>query len=1003
MRRLIRPALFTVASVAAVVGFLAVGRMSPAPLAWSDIGGWLDRAEPVDAFSEMARWVGLVLAAYVAVVSFAALMAESASLVHMPRLHRWLSRLVGAVALPALRHRLLEATAVATMTASSLQGASVGAVDSVMAAPALAVDQASTTPMLRGEFHGFGAQPTAVPAQATEAMYTVRAGDTLWDIVRDHYGRAEAAMVDAVAAANPTIVDPDLILVGWKITLPELDVAEPVDVSPRTVDGEATWSVVGVREGDTLWDIVDEHYGNATAELVWATVEANPEIDDPAVILPGQLIMLPPSGVTETDLSAESPPEPVEVDLPPPTMTPPTPEPEDGPSPTVASQPAERTSAAEPTPPVLNRLPTVPPSSALPSPTTMATASPPVADGSQLTSEDSVVGDDIDEPAGPSLAQLIGWTGGAGLAAALLGLTARRRRSRPTVERHRRPSERAVQLGVALHETENLATVEWAAVALGALAGQLHPRPGEPTPVPRLLRLDGDLVELVWDVPNPDVCTPWRTQDGGWSWTLERPTELRATDAPSPCPGLVTIGKRDEADVLLNLESCGAIAVTGDSDATASLVESMALELAASSFSDAPTVLLVGMASVPAAPEHARAVSVDEALGWMRDRNDSATALLAHRRLTSLFALRARSRPQDSHEPVIVIVDPSDVDEVLLAEMIELANGDLGTVLVVTGPCPSLTWQLECAGGVVTVQPLALAMDSVGVSEDIDCLIEEFVPPAELDQDEPEGVEELDADKVHAVLADHVVIAQERLPSTASATAVESTEWDVELKVLGQVRCVGSKEPLTPTELHLAIYLAFNRNGANSDTIATMVWPNGAAQRTITNTMASLRRKLGAGSDGEMLFPLGRDSQYLYKLSPRVTTDWDRFIELARQAEESPPDQAVDLLDQALDLIDGPPFRASTGYSWAYSDGTASLICETVALVARRCVDLHLDRAEFLAAGTAAYNGTRTIDDAADDPLVKRVADALRSSGQDSNARTLLERAAAGTAPTGRG
>jgi hypothetical protein len=99
-----------------------------------------------------------------------------------------------------------------------------------------------------------------------------------------------------------------------------------------------------------------------------------------------------------------------------------------------------------------------------------------------------------------------------------------------------------------------------------------------------------------------------------------------------------------------------------------------------------------------------------------------------------------------------------------------------------------------------------------------------------------------------------------------------------------------------------------------------MVWRNGAAQRTITNTMASLRRKLGTGSDGEMLFPLGRDHQYLYKLSPRVTTDWDRFLDLARRAEELPPDQAVELLDRALELIDGPPFRASAGYSWAYSD-----------------------------------------------------------------------------------
>ena len=68
------------------------------------------------------------------------------------------------------------------------------------------------------------------------------------------------------------------------------------------------------------------------------------------------------------------------------------------------------------------------------------------------------------------------------------------------------------------------------------------------------------------------------------------------------------------ADVMLNLESCGAIAITGDPDETAVLVNSMALELAASVFSDSPTVLTVGRSSLPAAPEHERAVRVDEAL-----------------------------------------------------------------------------------------------------------------------------------------------------------------------------------------------------------------------------------------------------------------------------------------------------------------------------------------------------------------------------------------------------
>ena len=66
----------------------------------------------------------------------------------------------------------------------------------------------------------------------------------------------------------------------------------------------------------------------------------------------------------------------------------------------------------------------------------------------------------------------------------------------------RQRRERAVRVGVALRETENLSTVEWAAGALRTLAARLRPRPGEPTPVPRLLRLAGDEIELVWDTPN---------------------------------------------------------------------------------------------------------------------------------------------------------------------------------------------------------------------------------------------------------------------------------------------------------------------------------------------------------------------------------------------------------------------------------------------------------------------------------------------------------------------
>ncbi len=85
---------------------------------------------------------------------------------------------------------------------------------------------------------------------------------------------------------------------------------------------------------------------------------------------------------------------------------------------------------------------------------------------------------------------------------------------------------------------------------------------------------------------------------------------------------------------------------------------------------------------------------------------------------------------------------------------------------------------------------------------------------------------------------------------------------------------------------------------------------------------------------------------------PRLR-DCDRFVSLTERAQSSPPDAAVALLDEALQLVDGPPFRAASGYSWAYSDGTETLIAETIKAVGRRCVELHLERNQALAAGSA--------------------------------------------------
>ena len=76
MRRLIRPAAFTGSSAAAIVGFVVAGRLSAERLNVNDLSGWLDRADPVDALAEIARWLGLGLQ-FVALGSDLGLLARS--------------------------------------------------------------------------------------------------------------------------------------------------------------------------------------------------------------------------------------------------------------------------------------------------------------------------------------------------------------------------------------------------------------------------------------------------------------------------------------------------------------------------------------------------------------------------------------------------------------------------------------------------------------------------------------------------------------------------------------------------------------------------------------------------------------------------------------------------------------------------------------------------------------------------------------------------------------
>jgi hypothetical protein len=86
-------------------------------------------------------------------------------------------------------------------------------------------------------------------------------------------------------------------------------------------------------------------------------------------------------------------------------------------------------------------------------------------------------------------------------------------------------------------------------------------------------------------------------------------------------------------------------------------------------------------------------------------------------------------------------------------------------------------------------------------------------------------------------------------------------------------------------------------------------------------------------------------------------SDWGRFLARVRHAEVAPSNEAAVVLREALELVAGPPFMASSGYSWAYSEGIATEMVEVVKHAAHELAQHCLDSGDPAGALWAARRG----------------------------------------------
>ena len=156
----------------------------------------------------------------------------------------------------------------------------------------------------------------------------------------------------------------------------------------------------------------------------------------------------------------------------------------------------------------------------------------------------------------------------------------------------------------AITRASDVSLLRWANAALSDLIARL--RPGDVAGQPLAVELSEELgIEMLWTEANATAPEPWEVGDDGWSWRLRYDPDdhISNVDCPAAIPALVTIGRRNGNQLLLNLEAVGTLSVDGDDEPAAEFVRSIVVELAvgellSDAFLVAAGIQLDGLAAV---------------------------------------------------------------------------------------------------------------------------------------------------------------------------------------------------------------------------------------------------------------------------------------------------------------------------------------------------------------------------------------------------------------------
>lgn len=795
----------------------------------------------------------------------------------------------------------------------------------------------------------------------------VQEGDTLWAIAEVALG--DGSRVGEILELNPSLGSARALRPGTTLVLPggatvPADRAAPSAV-PAVV-GFVPAAEVTIVRGDTLWDLSEDRlevaYGEepsagATVAYLRTVIGANPNVvEDPNLIYPGEVFAFPAIGEAPTPV----------FDAPDPVPTP-------------RSEPVA-TPASDATPPTsTSALPADAGRRDTPPPTTQANSSEtrePWTDRWQVTAAVSTL-----------------------LAGSLFASVRRVRLRRAARSASKSPTlDQLVGAESVLQRRANIPFTDWLAARLAEVAAHVASTGFDGHPV--AIELGDDEAELLWDRPNHTALAPWSVEADGWSWSIrfDLDDDLEESEIARAMPALVTVGRREGRDLILDLEAFGTLRFTGDPDLVGDLVRSMAVELGGGEGLANAQVVLVGFD-----------LALDEHLSRVVSKTDAAalaylTTLVQQHRLvversSAETLLQLRGASPMAREATIFVLDTERCGRV--EEMCELVEPLMPVSLVVIGSKSAEGAVIEVASSDrAKLSPLGVEFAPAGLKARAAEVLADQLDELEADGEPDEEVAMLPGliEPAQAVIAaveqvlqgaDVAPVEPELHPEEAAphreAPRVESGTDDgafgqlvlvpegsngehpeegvqgkpsgpgdrLMIRVLGAPR-VECPAALGQRDVSLLAFVACNGGSATDDQVIDAVWGGKALEKpSFYNRLSRIRSALGG-------VLTSRDKHDPLVRVEGVVTDLALMTDLiARSAEESSGDE-LQMLLEALSWIEGRPFDAA-GYEWAFTHQFHSQTSELIESAALRAVELALDAADFDAAATAISQGLKAL------------------------------------------